>query len=110
MPSMPPLMSPDKRTTASPRCAALPFFLDTPSGPMFCLHRTPANAELRGSVLFIPAFNEEMNRCRSMLTLQAESLAAQGIGSLVAPATVPANMSTHVGRAGWPTSAWPATG
>lgn len=80
---MPP-MPPSSEATASHRCAALPFFLETPRGPLFCLHRRPADAAaLRGSVLFIPAFNEEMNRCRSMLTLQAESLAAQGIGSLV---------------------------
>jgi exosortase A-associated hydrolase 2 len=80
MPSMPPSTA----ATASHRCVALPFFLETPRGPLFCLHRRPADAAaLRGSVLFIPAFNEEMNRCRSMLTLQAESLAAQGIGSLV---------------------------
>jgi exosortase A-associated hydrolase 2 len=81
MPSMPPSTS---TRTASHRCAALPFFLETPRGPLFCLYRRPADAAaLRGNVLFIPAFNEEMNRCRSMLTLQAESLAAHGMGSLV---------------------------
>jgi exosortase A-associated hydrolase 2 len=69
---------------AKPRCAVQPFFLDTPRGPMFAVHRQPADAAaLRGHVLVVPGFNEEMNRCRSMLTLLAEHLAAIGFGALV---------------------------
>ena len=69
---------------AKPRCAVQPFFLDTPRGPMFAVHRQPADAAaLRGHVLVVAGFNEEMNRCRSMLTLLAEHLAALGFGTLV---------------------------
>lgn len=61
-----------------------PFFLDTPRGPAYALYRPPAGgAAARGNVLFVPPFNEEMNRCRSMLTLQAQALAEAGWGSLL---------------------------
>lgn len=36
-----------------------------------------------GDVLLVPAFAEEMNRCRSMVTIQANALAAIGMGTLV---------------------------
>ena len=36
-----------------------------------------------GDVLLVPAFAEEMNRCRSMVTMQAHALAAIGMGTLV---------------------------
>ena len=61
-----------------------PFFLDSPSGRLFAVHHRPRNAsKIRGHVLCVPPFNEEMNRCRSMLTLQAQALAALGFGTLV---------------------------
>jgi exosortase A-associated hydrolase 2 len=61
-----------------------PLFLDTPSGRLFGVHHRPAaGSPCRGHVLVAPPFNEEMNRCRSMLTLQARSLAAIGVGTLV---------------------------
>jgi exosortase A-associated hydrolase 2 len=59
-----------------------PFFLDTPNGRLFAIHHRPITAQ-RGNVLCIPPFNEEMNRCRSMITLQAQELAAVGIGTLL---------------------------
>lgn len=61
-----------------------PFFLDTASGRLFAVHHRPADAtRTRGQVLCVPAFNEEMNRCRSMVTLQAQALAEAGYGTLV---------------------------
>ena len=59
-----------------------PFFMDTPRGPMFAIHHRAAG-HVRGNVLCVPPFNEEMNRCRSMITLQARALATQGIGTLL---------------------------
>ena len=38
---------------------------------------------MRGNVLCVPPLNEEMNRCRSMITLQAEAFAAMGWGTLL---------------------------
>lgn len=61
-----------------------PFFLDTPAGRIFAIHHQPAPGQpVRGHVLLAPPFNEEMNRCRSMVTLQAQALASIGYGTLV---------------------------
>lgn len=61
-----------------------PFFLDAPAGSLFAVHHRPADrAALRGNVLCVPPFNEEMNRSRSMITLQAAAFARLGLGTLV---------------------------
>lgn len=53
-----------------------PFFFDSPSGRLFALWRAPADA--RKSVLCIPPFAEEMNKCRRQMTLTANGLLAKG--------------------------------
>lgn len=61
-----------------------PFFLDAPGGRLCAVHHQPRDsAQVWGQVLFIPPFNEEMNRCRSMVTLQVKALAEKGLASLV---------------------------
>jgi exosortase A-associated hydrolase 2 len=61
-----------------------PFFLDTPTGRLFAVHHRPTDAaSIRGHVLCVPPFNEEMNRCRSMVALQARALAKIGVGTLL---------------------------
>ena len=61
-----------------------PFFLDSAGGSIFCVyHQPPKDVEVKGQVLVAMPFNEEMNRCRSMVTLQAQAFAALGIGTLV---------------------------
>lgn len=61
-----------------------PFFFDTPGGRLFAVHHRPADAvSIRGHILCVPPFNEEMNRCRSMVTLQAQAFAQLGIGTLL---------------------------
>jgi exosortase A-associated hydrolase 2 len=53
-------------------------------GRIFCIYHQPLDGiEPWGNVLVVPGFNEEMNRCRSMVTAQAQSLAKQGVGTLV---------------------------
>ncbi len=59
-----------------------PFFLSVAEGRLFCIYHEPV-LPVRGNVLVVPAFNEEMNRCRSMVTMQAQELARHGIGTLV---------------------------
>ena len=66
---------------ASGSCGLGACFFDTPGGRVFAVHHQPENA--RGHILIVPPFNEEMNRCRSMMTLQANALAATGIGTLI---------------------------
>jgi len=61
-----------------------PFFLSSLSGRIFAVHHSPRHAEsVRGHVLVVPPFNEEANRCRSMVTLLARALAPIGVGVLV---------------------------
>lgn len=77
-------MNPSASAAAQPRCVLRPMFLDTPRGPLYAVHRTPPpGAPVHGQLLVLPGFNEEMNRCRSMLTLLAEGAAARGFGVLV---------------------------
>lgn len=59
-----------------------PFFLPTPNGERFCVYHRPTGA-VRGHVLCVQPFNEELNRCRSMVTLQAIEWARLGVGTLV---------------------------
>ena len=53
-------------------------------GPLIGFYRPPdAGLDAQGDVLVVPAFGEEMNRCRSMVAMQAQALAAVGVGTLV---------------------------
>jgi exosortase A-associated hydrolase 2 len=64
--------------------AAQAFFLDTSNGRRFCLfHAVNANVKCRGVVLYVAPFGEEMNKSRRMLSLQARSLAQQGLAVLI---------------------------
>jgi exosortase A-associated hydrolase 2 len=55
------------------------FFLDGQQGRMFCLLHAPrAGTAVRGSVLCLPPFAEEMHKARRMIALQARALAADG--------------------------------
>jgi exosortase A-associated hydrolase 2 len=56
---------------------ARPFFL--PAGPraLFALHHEPT-APVRGAIVYVPPFGEEMNKSRRMAALQARALAAAG--------------------------------
>lgn len=71
-------------TAGAPGVVCHPFFLDSPQGPLFAVHhRPPEGIAVRGHVLCAAPFNEEMNRCRSMMTLQAAAWARLGYGTLV---------------------------
>jgi exosortase A-associated hydrolase 2 len=61
---------------------SVPFFLDGAKGKLFALYYPP-ESPVRGHVLHVPAFAEEMNRARRMVALQARAFAAQGYGVLV---------------------------
>jgi exosortase A-associated hydrolase 2 len=63
---------------------AEPQFLQGPRGPLFSLYFPPAGGSASGrAVLHVPAFAEEMNKCRRMVALQARELAGQGLGVLL---------------------------
>lgn len=54
-----------------------------------------------GNVLCVPPFNEEMNRCRSMVTLQAQAFAAVGIGTLIVDLHGTGDSAGQYGDARW---------
>jgi exosortase A-associated hydrolase 2 len=56
-------------------------FLDGAKGPIFVLRHGPPGA--RRSVLVVPPFAEEMNKCRRMITLVALRLSERGIATVI---------------------------
>lgn len=59
-----------------------PLFLDSTSGKIFALY-FPAQAPLKGSILYLPPFAEEMNRCRSTVAHQARHFSRLGYATLL---------------------------
>jgi exosortase A-associated hydrolase 2 len=59
-----------------------PRFIESTNGSLFCLSFLPEDKSSE-IVLFLPAFAEELNRCRVMVALQARQLAAIGVGTLL---------------------------
>jgi exosortase A-associated hydrolase 1/exosortase A-associated hydrolase 2 len=69
-------------SAGAPRVRA--FCLEGRQGPLLALYYPPqGRAHALGDVLLAPAFGEEMNRCRAMVSMQARALAQIGIGTLV---------------------------
>lgn len=60
-----------------------PFFLESPRGPLFCLHLSPARAEPGPAVLYLHPFAEEMHKSRRMAALQARAFASRGASVLM---------------------------
>ena len=70
---------------SDPSCKLRPILLEGGGlGSLVGFYHPPdPGVAVMGDVLLVPAFAEEMNRCRSMVTLQAQALAALGMGTLV---------------------------
>lgn len=60
-----------------------PFLIAGSRGPLNALYYEPTAKSGLGDILFIPSFGEELNRCRSMVSMQARLLADLGIGTLI---------------------------
>jgi exosortase A-associated hydrolase 2 len=61
-----------------------PFFMQGARGRLFCLWLSPPpGVAVRGAVLLIPPFAEEMNKSRRQLTLQARAFAQSGFRVLL---------------------------
>lgn len=58
------------------------FFLEGPKGPIFALF-TPARGAIRGALLYLPPFAEEMNRCRNLVAEQTRVFSNLGYASLL---------------------------
>lgn len=58
------------------------FFLPTRSGSLFCLYHAPQGPVLRGQVLHLHPFAEELNTCRRVSAQFARALASAGFAVL----------------------------
>lgn len=59
------------------------FFMDMQPGQRFCLyHPVAADTKIRGTVIYLHPFGDEMNMSRKMAALQAQALAAAGFAVL----------------------------
>lgn len=59
-----------------------PFFFDGPTGPLFGIHHAPKAGTVRGAVLLLPPFAEELNTCRKVTAETARALAEAGFSVL----------------------------
>lgn len=90
-------------TIAAKEIISEPFFFHTPSGRIFAIYHRPAGENpIHGQVLCVSPFNEEMNRCRSMITLQAQALAKIGFGTLLVDLYGTGDSEGEHGEARWP--------
>ncbi|MDO9450700.1 MAG: hypothetical protein Q7J21_09460, partial [Rugosibacter sp.] len=72
-----------QRMPVTAAVTAQPFFLSVSGRSRFCLYHSPVpGAALRGAVVYIHPFAEEMNFSRHMVALQSRALAAQGYAVL----------------------------
>ena len=80
-----------------------PFFLSSPRGRIFSVyHRPKSEQPLRGKMLCVPPFNEEMNRSRSLITCLAQKLAGEGFGVLLIDLHGTGDSSGEFHDARWP--------
>lgn len=86
--------------------AALPqaFFLPTGSGQRFCLFHPPRGDALRGCVLYLHPFAEELNCTRRVVAQQARALAGAGYGVLQMDLSGCGDSEGHFADATW--EAW----
>lgn len=88
--------------SAQPASFPRPFFLPSRPGKLFAVHHLPADEHAHwGNLLVVPAFNEEMNRCRSMVTLLGQRLGGLGVGTLVLDLYGTGDSAGEHGDASW---------
>jgi exosortase A-associated hydrolase 2 len=59
------------------------FFLSSRHGPLFCRYSPAESISERNAVVHVPAFGEEMNKSRRMISLQVDHFNAAGYAVLV---------------------------
>lgn len=79
---------------------AEPFFLEAGAGSRFCLFHRPVGV-VRGALVYLHPFAEEMNRSRRMAALAARALAASGIAVLQVDLYGCGDSSGDFGDASW---------
>jgi exosortase A-associated hydrolase 2 len=81
-----------------------PFYLPSGDGQRFCIYHCANQHEVRGAVLYVPPFAEEMNKSRRMAAKQARQLAKSGYAVLQMDLLGCGDSSGDFGDASW--SAW----
>lgn len=80
-----------------------PFYLDSPSGSLFCILTAPSNTPLKGAVLYLHPFGEEMHKSRRMAALQARAFASHGYAVLQIDLTGCGDSAGDFADASWST-------
>lgn len=60
-----------------------PLFISSDVGSLFGVHFSPNSNDSKQCIIYLPAFAEEMNKTRHMVTMQARAFAEQGYAVLV---------------------------
>lgn len=81
-----------------------PFFLESPRGPLFCIYHSPKNSAVKGSLLYLHPFGEEMHKSRRMAALQARAFASRGYAVLQVDLTGCGDSAGDFADASW--SVW----
>ncbi|MCK7578214.1 MAG: hydrolase 2, exosortase A system-associated [Chromatiales bacterium] len=81
-----------------------PFFLTREPGPLFCIQFSPTRGSLRGRILYLHPFAEEMHKSRRMAALQARRMATEGYAVLLLDLTGCGDSWGDFGDARW--SGW----
>jgi exosortase A-associated hydrolase 2 len=80
------------------------FFLPTASGRRFCLFHPPSEVTVKGALVYVHPFAEEMNKSRRMAALQSQVLAKAGYAVLQMDLLGCGDSSGDFGDATW--TAW----
>lgn len=81
-----------------------PFYLPSGDGQRFCVYYCLPDREVRGAILYVHPFAEEMNKSRRMAAIQARRLAESGYAVLQVDLLGCGDSSGDFGDASW--SAW----
>ncbi len=80
-----------------------PFFIEGQTGRIFCIYYAPVSEGTTGgpsrAVMVLPAFAEEMNKTRRMLSLLGRQLSSRGIGLLIPDLYGTGDSEGHFGSA-----------
>jgi exosortase A-associated hydrolase 2 len=81
-----------------------PFYLEGHNGQLFCIHLSPSLGTIKGTILYLHPFAEEMHKSRRMAALQSRALASAGYEVLQIDLTGCGDSSGDFADATW--SAW----
>jgi exosortase A-associated hydrolase 2 len=78
-----------------------PLFIPSTPGELFGIYFAPKNTPVQRTIIHIPAFAEEMNKSRRMVSLQARSLAELGCAVLILDLYGTGDSAGDFGEASW---------